>query len=159
MVLVVRRCDSDDPIVWARLVTWGTNGLPWLPGTAFSVIGALFAVRSVAAHILIAVAIANVSAVGRSARKVAARVFQNADGIAQTVAGDAIFVVSASWLAVVVALLGGRRATNLPEDLAVVPSCFGGIFDGRPSAFLLPLSLRLWSSCLLCNARFLSCSL
>ena len=75
------------------------------------------------------------------------------------VAGDAIFAVSATWLAVVVALLGGSGAAVLPEDLTVVTSYFDGVWDEGPLAFLLPLSLRLWSSCLLFNARVSSCSL
>ena len=75
MIVVVRCCDSDDPIIWARLVTWGINGSPWLPGTAFLVVSALFAGRSVVARVLMIIDIANVSAIGRSARKIAARVF------------------------------------------------------------------------------------
>ena len=55
-------------------MTWGTNSLPWLPGTTPSVVDALFATRIVAARVLV-IDIANVGAVGRSACKVAARVF------------------------------------------------------------------------------------
>ena len=75
MVVVVARWDRDNPIVWACLITWSTNGSPWLPATASLVVGALFAVRSVAARILIAVNIANVSVIGRNACKMAAGVF------------------------------------------------------------------------------------
>ena len=70
-VVVIGCCDNDDPIVQAHLVIWETNGLPWLPGTASSVVGALFAARSVAACVLMAIDIANISAVGRNACKVA----------------------------------------------------------------------------------------
>ena len=41
--------------------------------------------------------------------------------------GDTVFAGLASWLAVVVALLGRSRAANLLEDLAVVTGCFDGV--------------------------------
>ena len=39
-VVVVGRYDGDDPIVQARLETWGTNSLPWLPDIMSLVVGA-----------------------------------------------------------------------------------------------------------------------
>ena len=75
-VIVLGRCDGDNLIVWSRMMTQGTNGLPWLPGTASPVVGALFAARNMAARALIAVDIANVGTVRRSACKMAARVFE-----------------------------------------------------------------------------------
>ena len=73
--VMVGHCDSSDPIVWACLMTWGTNGLLWLPGIASLVVGKLFAARNVAAQVLMAVDIVNVGAVGRSVCKMAARDF------------------------------------------------------------------------------------
>ena len=159
VVIVAGRYDSSDPIVWARLVTWSTNGLPWLPSTASLVVSALFAARSVVARILMAVDIVNVGAVERSVCKTAAGVFWDADGIAGTVVGGAIFASSASWLAVIVALSSGSGLAILPEDLAVVIGCFDGVCDEGPSTFFLLLSLHLRSFYLLCNARVLSCFL
>ena len=69
VVVVVRRCDGGDQIVWVRLVTQSTNSLPWLPGTASLVVGALFALRNVAARVLMAIDIANVGAVERKVCK------------------------------------------------------------------------------------------
>ena len=74
-VVVISRYDGDNSMVWACLVTQETNGLLWLPGTTSLVVGALCAVRSVAAHDLMAIDIANDGAVGRSACEVAAGVF------------------------------------------------------------------------------------
>ena len=74
-VIVVGRYDGNDLIVWVRLMTWGTNGSPWLPAIAFLVVSALFAARSMAACVLVAIVIANVGVVECSACKVAARVF------------------------------------------------------------------------------------
>ena len=159
MVVVVGRCDGGDLIFWARLVTRGTNGLPWLPSTVSLVVSALFAACSVAARVLIAIDITNVGAVERSVCKMAAGIFGDADSVAGTVVGGAIFASLASWLAVIVALLGGSGPAIVPEDLAVVIGCFDGVCDGGLLVFFLPLSLRLQSSCLLCNVKVLSCSL
>ena len=54
---------------FGRLVTRGADGLSWLmlPSTASLVAGALFAAHSAAARVLMAVDIANVSAVGLNA--------------------------------------------------------------------------------------------
>ena len=58
----MRHCDSDDLIVWAHLVTWGTDSLSWLrfPGISSSVVSALFATCNVAACILIVVVVVDV---------------------------------------------------------------------------------------------------
>ena len=75
VVVVVGCCDSGNPIVWAHLVTCDTNGLLWLPSTMSLVVGELFAARSVAVRVLMAVDIANVGAIERNVCKIAARVF------------------------------------------------------------------------------------
>ena len=77
VIVVVGRCDGNDSIVWAHLVTWGTNGSSWLtlPSTASLIAGALFAVRRVAVRVLIGVNIVDIGAIGRGACKMAARVF------------------------------------------------------------------------------------
>ena len=64
-----------------------------------------------------------------------------------------------SWAAVVVVLSGGNGAVNLPEELVVVTSRFGSVWDGGPSAFLLLLAFCSRFSSLVYSVRVLSCSL
>ena len=74
-------------------------------GAACSAVGVLQAPHSVAERILMAVVI--ILAWG-------------ADGVTGMAVGNLIVARSRSWSAVAVALLGGSKAANLPEDLAVM---------------------------------------
>ena len=74
-----------------------------------------------------AVDIANIGAEGRSACMMAAKVFQNAENIVKMVVGNRVFVGSASWLAVIVALLGRGGIANLPDNLTINTGRFKSI--------------------------------
>ena len=86
--------------------------LPTSPGVACLAVDALQAACSTAKRVLIAVVIV---------------LAQGADGVAGMAIGDLIFPSLASWLAVVVTLLGGSKAANLLKNLAIVTGRFDGV--------------------------------